>query len=71
MQSISPGIPVDDALQQASNILAGALDLLADSFEDKGSNAQWAIHHLFQESKAIVDAAIGGLVAARIGGANG
>ena len=58
--SINPGVPIDDALQQASNLLSGALDLLADSFEGKGSDAQWSIHHLFEEAKAIVDASIAG-----------
>jgi len=55
--SVNPGVPIGDALEKASCILAAALDVLWDMGTDavRGSEEPWAVFFLVEMSKAVVD----------------
>jgi hypothetical protein len=59
--SVSAGIPVDDALERASAMLATANGLANSAAEKLDHELLWALSYQIEMSKAVLDAAISGL----------
>ncbi|MGH8466440.1 MAG: DUF3077 domain-containing protein, partial [Pseudomonas sp.] len=52
---ISPGIPGDYALEQASTVLGCALKLILTGVMDKDDDTVWAAYYLGEFAKALID----------------
>lgn len=63
--SVNAGMPINDALEQASCIL-GVIEDLAINISENGLEGSeiFAIQYLTETAKGLVDASIGGLLAA-------
>lgn len=59
--SVNSGVPVTAALADASDFLACALDI-AYSAEERGATFIYATAYLIEMAKAVVDAALAGMV---------
>jgi hypothetical protein len=58
--SVNAGVPLLDALQEASNFLAGAR-AAAYSADEEGTGMAYSAAYLIHMAKAVIDAAIAGL----------
>lgn len=64
--SVNAGLPISAALEQASCILAAIGDLAINIGENSAAGSEvFAIHYLTDAAKGLVDASIGGLLAAQ------
>lgn len=52
---ISPGIPCNYALEQASTILGCSLKLILTGVMDKDDDTVWAAYYLSEFAKALID----------------
>jgi hypothetical protein len=56
---VNPDIPIESALEHASNLLACIHELSLDAaMNDAGKQSIWAVHHLSDMAKAILDDAL-------------
>lgn len=63
---VNPDVPVDDALEHASNLLGIVNRLtLASATSDDGETLVWAANELGEMAKAILDDVTSGLLIAR------
>jgi len=63
---LNPEIPIESALEHASNLLACASEISLDAaLGDAGKQSVWAAHYLSEMAKAIVDDALASSAAAR------
>ena len=65
--AVRPGVPMDAALECASNILASALGsatLAAHDYHGERSDALWSAVYLLEMAKALLDGTISGVLAA-------
>lgn len=61
--SVSPGIPMLDALQSASNLLSTMEGAIYDAAmgQPLKDNSAWLVSHTLESAKAVIDSLIDGL----------
>ena len=59
--SVHAGIPAEDALNRASDLMAQALSVSSDVADSCNDDKGWALHTLIEMAKAYLDAANKGM----------